>query len=103
MTVADETRRDAFDDAKKHEDDTGRQIMAVLESRGEYGCTDQELAKIMHRLKDTVAARRCRLRDEGFVRESGERRPTDSGKTAAVWVAVEIVECQQGTLFGETP
>lgn len=47
--------------------------------------TDQELAEQLELEENTVRPRRIELVQRGLVRDSGERRPTRSGRAAVVW------------------
>jgi hypothetical protein len=58
-------------------------VYELVENRG--GCTDQEIASALGLLSDTARARRCELRDEGYLADGGERRPTSRGRAAVVW------------------
>jgi hypothetical protein len=51
------------------------------------GLTDFELGDIMHRQQTSAGKRRGELRDDGYVRDSGRKRPAPSGSLAIVWVA----------------
>jgi hypothetical protein len=50
------------------------------------GLTDYELAHVTGLRLYTAAPRRNELVSGGWVEDSGDRRPTDSGTLAAVWI-----------------
>ncbi len=67
-------------------------VFRVLVGLGEVGATDEELADILYDFRpETVRARRVGLMHAGRVDDSGRRRPTASGNSAAVWIAVPQV------------
>jgi hypothetical protein len=49
------------------------------------GMTDFELAAYMGRQQTSVGVRRGELRDHGYVRDTGLRRPAPSGSSSIVW------------------
>jgi hypothetical protein len=69
-------------------------IMLVL-SKKPQGCTDDELrgymAKFLEKYglaPESVTMRRGELRDAGWVRDTGTKRPSDLGASMIVWEAV---------------
>jgi hypothetical protein len=66
-------------------------ILATIRDRGPVGLTDDEGEAILSIIAQTYTPRRGELVRAGKVRDSGERRPTSSGRPAAVWVSVEGV------------
>ena len=60
--------------------------------RGQAGATDEEGAKGLDMPPQSYAPRRGELVRLDLVRRSGERRPTESGCSAAVWVATPFWE-----------
>jgi hypothetical protein len=52
------------------------------------GATDPEIAAGLGMLPDTARARRVELRDLGYIGDSGQVRPTPSGRSATVWIVV---------------
>lgn len=63
-----------------------RRVLDVIALAGEHGRTDQELEDELGLQRPTGGNRRGELMVGGWVRDSGLRRPTRSGKPAAVWV-----------------
>ena len=64
-------------------------VLRFITNRGDYGATDEEVALSLNMRGDTARARRCELRDASLVVKSDKRRPTTSGQSAAVWIAVD--------------
>lgn len=67
--------------------DRSKDREAVLAVHREHpkGLTDFELAEIMGRQQTSVGKRRCELRDQGLIENSGLKRPSPSGSNAIVW------------------
>lgn len=61
-------------------------VLHLIESRGADGATDEEIENVLGLKHQTVSARRNDLANLGVVRDSGQRRPTESGCPATVWV-----------------
>lgn len=61
-------------------------VLAYIEDGG--GATDEEAQKGLGMNPSTQRPRRIELVERGAVKDSGLRRPTISGRPAAVWVAV---------------
>lgn len=57
--------------------------------RAYLGCTVDELEVRLVRSHQSVSARVNELRDKGWVRDSGERRKTRSGRNAIVWTPTD--------------
>lgn len=64
-------------------------IMAEIQVRGSFGATCDELEQAFGMSHQTVSARCRELNMTGKTRDSGQRRPTRSGRKAIVWVAKE--------------
>lgn len=62
-------------------------VYQFIESRGEYGATDQECQLALGLSSQTQGPRRVELERSGHVRDSGNRRPTLSGRRAICWIA----------------
>lgn len=58
------------------------------------GLTCDEVESLMNGKHQTISARVNELRDKGWIKDSGVRRPTRSGRKAIVWVP----SYQQGQL-----
>lgn len=61
-------------------------VLEVLVARGNIGATDDELEVRLGLKHQTVSARRRELVLKGLARNSGSKRPTRSGRPAAVWI-----------------
>lgn len=62
-------------------------VLAYLRQVGEYGATDNEIETVFDLLHQTASARRRELVLQDLAYDSGRRRKTRSGRSAAVWVA----------------
>jgi hypothetical protein len=71
-------------------------VYRFIAGRGEYGATDQECQLGLALSSQTQGPRRVELERSGHVRDSGERRPTLSGRKAIVWVATDKTLCSEG-------
>jgi hypothetical protein len=65
---------------------TRDKVLAYIAARRARGATDQEIAAGLAMLSDSARARRCELRDRGDIVDSGQRRPSPSGRPSTVWV-----------------
>lgn len=61
-------------------------VLEVIRTEGKHGATDDEIEIAAGLRHQTASARRRGLVIKGMVVDSGERRPTRSGRSAAVWV-----------------
>ena len=70
-------------------------VLRFLLQRGSEGATDEEIQQGLGLRGDTQRPRRWELVGAGLVRDSGQRRPTASGRAAVVWVAdaFQAVSC----------
>jgi hypothetical protein len=84
-----ETSRDAFESVRESSDTLRERVYQALLERGAFGATDQELQRLLGMHEQTQGPRRNELVRQGKVRDSGERRPTVSGRSAKVWIAVK--------------
>lgn len=66
-----------------------RDVWDTIHRQGDHGATDDEVEKMLEGLHQTVSATRNSLMHDGWVFDSGQRRPTRSGRAAIVWVAIE--------------
>jgi hypothetical protein len=62
------------------------QVLTCLKGRGDSGATDDEIEQLTGMAHQTASARRRTLVLKGLVKDSGQRRKTRSGRSAAVWV-----------------
>lgn len=68
--------------------DIARQVFQVIETasqQGQYGLTCDEVESRLQGKHQTISARVNELRDRGWIKDSGERRRTRSGRKAIVW------------------
>ncbi len=63
-----------------------QRVMALIRARREYGATDEEICTALDLASDTGRPRRVELRDASLIIDSGQTRPTRSGRAATVWV-----------------
>jgi hypothetical protein len=63
-------------------------VLYYIRRDAEVGATDDEIEEELGMRHQTVSARRRELVLQGFIKDSGERRQTRSGRKAIVWVAV---------------
>jgi hypothetical protein len=64
-----------------------RMVLAYVRSRGLVGATSEEAEQALGIPHQTVSARITELKAAGDVYDTGRRRPTRSGRNAAVVVA----------------
>ena len=62
-------------------------VLRAIEAAGEAGLTDEQICEATGLNPSTERPRRVELERSGLVRDSEARRPTVSGRSAAVWVA----------------
>jgi transcription initiation factor IIE alpha subunit len=64
-----------------------RQVWEYLLEQGERGATDEEMQDALNMNPSTQRPRRLELLENNppLIRDSGERRPTKSGRSATVW------------------
>jgi hypothetical protein len=66
-----------------------RLVYEYIAAQGQAGATDQECQEALGLASNTQGPRRIELTNSGHVRDSGQRRPTRSGRGAIVWIATE--------------
>ena len=64
-------------------------VHEFLKRRGVFGATDYEIEQHLGLSHQTASARRRELVLKGYAKNSGDRRPTGSGRSATVWLACE--------------
>jgi hypothetical protein len=74
-------------------------VFDLIASRGKGGTTDDEVEVALAMRHQTASARRRELELLGRVIKTGDRRPTRSGRTAAVYVTATHAPPAQGALF----
>jgi len=62
-------------------------VYGFIASRAERGATDQECQLALGLSSQSQGPRRVELVTSGHVQDSGDRRPTLSGRKAIVWTA----------------
>jgi len=60
-------------------------VLAFIKEAGTRGATDDEVEAALDMRHQTASARRRELVLSGHIRDSGNRRPTRSGRGATVW------------------
>jgi len=66
-----------------------RLVYDFIRECGVWGATDPEIAAALAMQPDTARARRCELRDGGYIGDSGDRRLSPAGRAATVWVTTD--------------
>ena len=64
------------------------EVYRFIRRHGSHGATDDEIERGLALRHQTASARRRELVLGGLVEDSGLRRPTSSGRKAAVWILV---------------
>lgn len=64
-----------------------QKVYDFIASKGLGGATDEEVCDALKMIGSTERPRRIELVEAGKVVESGQRRPTKSGRQAIVWIA----------------
>lgn len=70
-----------------------RRIVYEVSRRMRYpdgGATDDQLERLLNRKHASVSAARNFLVNAGWLRDSGQRRTTESGRPAVVWVLTDF-------------
>jgi hypothetical protein len=80
------TSRDAAEAIRPVASSMVRRVFEFLVSRGSVGATDSEMQEALTLPGNTQRPRRRWLVENGFVRDSGETRPTPSGCKAVIWI-----------------
>ena len=65
--------------------DLHRSVWKHINSVG--GATDEEATEALALRPNTYRPRRVELMEQGYVKDSGQRRHTASGRSAVVWIA----------------
>jgi hypothetical protein len=73
-----------------------RKIHDFIRDRGPHGATDDEGESALGIKPQTYTPRRGELAKLGLIVDSGERRKTESGRPAAVWVTPEHAPTKEG-------
>ncbi|MBI1309669.1 hypothetical protein GC176_00035 [bacterium] len=81
------TSQDAAESVRPIVSTLVRRVFDFVQSCGLDGATDAEMQSALDLPGNTQRPRRRWLEQNGYVRDSGETRPTPSGRGAAVWMA----------------
>lgn len=81
------TSREAADAILPRADTLRRAVLDALQA-APAGLTDEEMQDQIPMTASTQRPRRVELVEAGLVRDSGDTRPTRSGRKAVVWKAV---------------
>lgn len=65
-------------------------VFSYIKAQGRDGSTDDELEQALGLRHQTASARRRELVKMGLVQDSGQRRPTRSGRSATVWASADL-------------
>ena len=65
-------------------------VLATLEQAGTEGMTDEEIQDATGLQGSCQRPRRVELVQRGLVRDSGNTRPTRSGRRAVVWIVAGL-------------
>lgn len=68
-----------------------RVVFGIIVAAGAYGATDDEIEIATKLPHQTASARRRGLVLGAYIRDSGETRPTRSGRKATVWGAASLI------------
>ena len=71
-----------------------RRVLAFVADSG--GATDEQIIDGTGLPPSTARPRRIELTKRGFIRDSGQTRPTRSGRRAVVWCAVVVDLTREG-------
>lgn len=69
-----------------------RMVYEFIQSKGNYGATDEEIKAQLDINPNSEIPRRLELEEQGFIGDSGERRLTQSGSEAIVWKVKSVLE-----------
>jgi hypothetical protein len=73
-------------DAKGNARNDEERVLALLRHRGDEGATDDEIEVALGLIHQNASARRRGLVLQGFIKDSGKRRETRTGRDAVVWI-----------------
>jgi hypothetical protein len=65
-------------------------VLGFIRARADVGATDDEIQRGLGMEGSTQRPRRVELVRAGLVREAAAKRQTKAGRSATVWVAVEV-------------
>lgn len=82
-----DTSQEAFDSIIPHLGRIEAEVFRVISEAGSRGATSDEVEVQLEMRHQTVSSRIWALNRRGVVKDSGQRRPTRSGRNAAAWVS----------------
>lgn len=82
-----QTSKDAYESVKPYVPTIKERVYDVIASYGSDGMTTDEIEGYLNLAHQTVSPRVLELRQDGLLKDSGEKRKTISGRKAIVWVA----------------
>lgn len=83
------TSAEAFDSVQGVTGELRRRVYDIIKRSGLVGMTSDDVEETLGLSHQTVSARCTELKKRGLVIESGRRRPTRSGRNAAVLIVKE--------------
>lgn len=89
---ATDTSQEAAADLAPHLGRLQKLVMDAIEAAGERGLTADEVAAAVRLDRWSVQPRTSELRAKRKIRDSGDRRPNQTGKRAIVWVSASVAE-----------
>ena len=66
-------------------------LLEYIISCGKDGCTDEEAQQNVPMAPSTPRPRREELVEMGLIKDSGDKRLTNSGRKAVVWISEEVL------------
>lgn len=84
-----DTSRAAAESMEPHAGTLEAKVLIAIRAAGDEGHTDDELEQVLGLSHQTTSARRRALVIRCLVKDSGERRPTRSGRGATVWIRAD--------------
>lgn len=84
-----DTSLDAAYEIQPAKDTLQYEVWCYIRECGDYGATDDEIEQVLDLRHQTASARRRELELKGLVQKTPRRRPTRSGRNAAVYVVLE--------------
>jgi hypothetical protein len=91
-----DTSKEAAKSMVGHVSRLALEVEKFIASKGQFGATEWEASVGLNMLHQTSSARIRELCLKNRIRKNGEKRPTATGRNAAVWV---ISYDGQGSLF----
>ena len=95
------TSRDAAEEFEPRRLTVREQVFQYIEASG--GATDDEVSLALDKGLNTVRPRRYELEHAGRVMDSGQRRKTENGRDAIVWIVPPVEPKQLSLITGLTP